>query len=173
MKRALILATLISLAACSAPSDRAELSTVASCDSIKNAESASNSELLCLDGGKGVDPQSLRGPVIVNVWGSWCSPCKREIPLFVSYIKQKSALPIVGIDVEEKNIEAGRTYAQRHQMSWPNLYDSKGSTRSYFGMGVPVTWFIDEDGKILYKKIGPLKSVSELNRLVEKYLGAA
>jgi hypothetical protein len=40
-------------------------------------------------------------------------------------------------------------------------------------MGVPVTWFIDADGRVAYKKIGPVKSLDELNALAKRYLGAA
>jgi hypothetical protein len=54
---------------------------------------------------------------------------------------------------------------------WPNLYDENNTTREYFGMGVPITWFIDGDGEVLYKKIGPLKSVEELRSLSFKYFG--
>jgi esterase/lipase superfamily enzyme len=56
-------------------------------------------------------------------------------------------------------------------MTWPNFYDRENETRRYFGMGVPVTWFIDSSGKAAFKKIGVIKSESELVELTEKYLG--
>ena len=56
-------------------------------------------------------------------------------------------------------------------MSWPHLFDSDGRTSGLFGMGIPVTWFIDRNGKVTYKKIGTIKSLSELKGLVDKYLG--
>ena len=55
-------------------------------------------------------------------------------------------------------------------MTWPNLIDPDGRTRGDFGMGVPVTWFIDESGGVVYKKIGVLKNEAELRNLTLKYL---
>ena len=55
-------------------------------------------------------------------------------------------------------------------MTWPQLYDQESQTRTAFGMGVPVTWFLSADGKIAYKKIGQIHSERELKDLVQKYL---
>jgi hypothetical protein len=54
---------------------------------------------------------------------------------------------------------------------WPNLYDPDGRSRKYFGMGVPVTWFIAADGSVAGKKIGVITDVEELITLTNKYLG--
>jgi len=51
------------------------------------------------------------------------------------------------------------------------LYDKSGSTRATFGMGVPVTWFIDETGKVVHKKYGPFNSTEEVQLAVARYLG--
>jgi hypothetical protein len=56
-------------------------------------------------------------------------------------------------------------------MTWPILYDASGSTRSQFGMGVPVTWFVDASGTVVHKKYGPFESVEEIQLSVIKYLG--
>lgn len=126
----------------------------------------------CLDSSPGVNVAAIKGPAIINVWGSWCDPCKEELPFFSEYFQTKDPqIQLIGVDVEEKRIEDGRMFARTHGIMWPNLYDADGSTRKYFGMGVPVTWFIDGDGKVLYKKIGPIKSVEELRSLSFKFFG--
>ena len=51
------------------------------------------------------------------------------------------------------------------------LFDADGKSRAYFGMGVPVTWFIAPDGSVTYKHIGVLKNEIELITLTSKYLG--
>jgi hypothetical protein len=56
-------------------------------------------------------------------------------------------------------------------MSWPNLNDPDGSTRDTLGMGVPVTLFIDAQGKVTYRKIGVVTSIEELEKDTKKYLG--
>jgi thiol-disulfide isomerase/thioredoxin len=109
--------------------------------------------------------------MIVNVWGSWCGPCKEEIPIFRSfYEKAKTKVALVGIDVEEASIEDGRKFVASNGITWPNLYDPDGRSRAYFGLGVPVTWFIAADGSVAGKKIGVFKSEIELITLTSKYL---
>ena len=55
-------------------------------------------------------------------------------------------------------------------MTWPILYDTNSVTRGVFGLGVPVTWFIDAKGKVVYKQIGVITSTAELKSEVTKYL---
>jgi thiol-disulfide isomerase/thioredoxin len=126
----------------------------------------------CLDGNSGVQLSALRGPMVINVWGSWCAPCEEEIPFFRTfYQRAKGKIELVGVDVEEANAQDGRDFVISNEMTWPNLIDNRGNSRGYFGMGVPVTWFIDADGKPAFKKIGVIKSEKELLQLTEKYLG--
>ena len=110
--------------------------------------------------------------MIINVWGSWCTSCKAEMGYFRSFYKKaQGKVELVGIDVEEASIKYGRDFVTTHGMTWPNLYDGDGRSREYFGMGVPVTWFIAADGTVAYKKIGVLKNEIELITLTSKYLG--
>ena len=126
----------------------------------------------CLDSSPGVNVAAIKGAAIINVWGSWCKPCKDELKYFSEYFQTMDpSIQLIGVDVEEKRIEDGRMFARTNGIMWPNLYDGDGSTRKYFGMGVPVTWFIDGDGNVLYKKVGPIKSTEELRTLSFKYFG--
>jgi hypothetical protein len=77
----------------------------------------------------------------------------------------------VGIAVEEKNQESVRRFVEGNGISWPILYDATGATRSEFGMGVPVTWFVDESGTVVHKKFGPFRSTEEIELAAIKYLG--
>lgn len=145
--------------------------SVASCSTIKIAPGAAKGITLpCLDGHSQVNFQSIRGPVVVNVFGSWCEPCQQEIPHFLDLAKSKK-VAIVGIDVEESSITAGRAFVTKKGMNWPILFDVNSVTRGLFGMGVPVTWFIDATGKVTYKQVGIITSDAILNNEVKKYLG--
>lgn len=146
---------------------------VVACNQIDLIDNPSEEVIAeCLDSSPGVNIAAIKGPAIINVWGSWCGPCKEELPYFVEYFQTKDPqVQLIGVDVEEKRIEDGRMFARTNGIMWPNLYDQDGTTREYFGMGVPVTWFIDGDGKVLYKKIGPIKSVEELRSLSFKFFG--
>ena len=172
MRRALVVVLLLLLTACS-PSSSYVKGEVVSCEAItQDATFVGGVELECLDGTTGAQLGALKGPMILNVWGSWCGPCKEEIPIFRSfYEKAKDKVSLVGIDVEESSIEAGRKFVASSGITWPNLYDPDGRSREYFGMGVPVTWFIAANGTVVGKKIGAVKDENELITLTNKYLG--
>ena len=129
-------------------------------------------ELECLDGTSSAYFQSLRGPTVVNVWGSWCAPCLDEMPEFVDFYKQaKGKVALIGIAVEERSVADSRKFIKANGITWPNFYDTENKTGSVFGMGVPVTWFLDEFGEVKYKKIGVIQDKIELVQLTAKYLG--
>jgi cytochrome c biogenesis protein CcmG/thiol:disulfide interchange protein DsbE len=144
---------------------------VISCTTIATDTSkTSGTTLSCLDGNSKVLLESITGPAVINVWGSWCIPCRQEMP----YLRELAAtgkVKIIGIDVEEANMESARKFVIEQGLSWPNLYDADGSTKSSFGMGVPVTWYLNSKSEVAYKHIGVLKSKDQLFSDVEKYLG--
>ena len=173
MKRTLLIVMALLLTGCSSPEPAAIKGEVISCSSVTSEKSITQGiSVECVDGSAGTIIQSLRGPMIVNVWGSWCTSCLAEMPEFVSfYGKAKGKVQLVGVAVEESSPANSRKFIEEHGMTWPNYYDRDNKTRSYFGMGVPVTWFIDESGAVKYKKIGVVKSEQELITLTAKYLG--
>ena len=147
------------------------LGEVVSCNSIRLAPATGGLQFPCLDGKSTIHFAQMRGPLIVNVWGSWCAPCKDEIPMIRSfYAKNASAVALVGVDVEEAKRSDGSDFVVANGMTWPILVDPDGRSRGFFGMGVPVTWFLDKDGTVVHKKIGVLTSERELRDLATKYL---
>jgi thiol-disulfide isomerase/thioredoxin len=173
MKIFLILALALTLTGCSNSDSQISQGKVVSCDDISiDQKKVSGPVVVCLDGSSEVSLASLRGPMVVNVWGSWCAPCVEEIPILRSfYEKSKGKVELVGVDVEEASPQDGRDFVVKNGMTWPNLIDAQGNSRKFFGMGVPVTWFIDADGRAVHKKIGVLKSEAELIEMTAKYLG--
>ncbi|MDA2992796.1 MAG: TlpA disulfide reductase family protein [Actinomycetota bacterium] len=173
MKKIFFLVLVLLLSGCSKTEPAAQKGVVVSCESVTRDESVIEGiELECVDGSPGAVIESLRGPMILNVWGSWCTTCLEEMPEFVSfYSKAKGKVQLIGIAVEEASPENSQRFIVKHGMTWPNFYDRENDTRRYFGMGVPVTWFIDASGRAAFKKIGVIESESELVELTEKYLG--
>ena len=173
MRRIFLIVSVLVLSGCSSTEPVAQKGEVISCESVTTDESVVKGITLeCVDGSPGAIIESLRGPMILNVWGSWCTACLDEMPEFVSfYSKAKGKVQIVGVAVEEASAANSQRFIKENGMTWPNYYDHDSKTRGYFGMGVPVTLFIDASGATVFKKIGVIKSVDELAELTEKYLG--
>jgi thiol-disulfide isomerase/thioredoxin len=174
MKKIALVAALFLLAGCGQETSALPGNgVVVDCSSIAIVTTKNDASLLkCLDGKSTVDIGQIKGPVLVNVWGSWCGPCKEEMPIFVDfYGKYKEKVSLIGISVEEANVQNARDFVELYGMSWPNLNDPDGSTRGTLGMGVPITLFIDAQGKVAFRKIGVVTTIEELERDTQKYLG--
>ena len=173
MKRLLAIAvSVLLLAGCTTTPSAISKGELVDCSSLSVDRTITGTQLDCLDGSAGINLEALRGPAIVNVWGSWCGPCQDEIPLFVDfYSRAKTKVTLLGIDVEEAQVADGRHFVETRGITWPNLFDPDGRTASALGMGVPITYFVDAQGVTTYKKIGVITSVQELEMLTQKYLG--
>lgn len=172
-KSALIVASLL-LAGCSQSTTAlTNDGVVVDCSSIQTIETNSKAVALdCLDESSVVNVANIKGPTLVNVWGSWCGPCKDEMPIFVDfYAKHQDSVGLIGISVEEADIQDARDFVKEYGITWPNLNDADGSTRATLGMGVPITLFIDEKGEIVHRKIGVVTTIEELEDEARKYLG--
>jgi len=147
-----------------------------SCMTIDTSGSAKNSlKLNCLDGSEVVDFYQIRGPIVVNVWGSWCEGCRQEMPYFVELYQDElfktGEIKLLGINIEESSSQVGINFVKAYGLSWPHLEDLDSKTKILFGPGAPVTWFIDEDGKIVNKHIGAYTDRDQLFTQVEKAFG--
>jgi thiol-disulfide isomerase/thioredoxin len=174
MKKLALVAALLLLAGCGQETSALPGNgIVVGCSSIATIKTDNDAVLLkCLDGKSTVDVGQIKGPALINVWGSWCGPCKEEMPIFVDfYSKYMDKVSLIGISVEESNVQEARDFIKLYGMSWPNLNDADGSTREILGMGVPVTLFIDAQGKVAFRKIGVVTTIEELERDTKKYLG--
>ena len=129
-----------------------------------------------LDGKGPLSIASLRGKtVVVNFWASWCGPCKDETPLLEqSWRKWRSKdVVFVGIDIQDVRGDA-RAFLERYGVTYPNVYDGKGSTVGRYGAtGVPETYFIDGRGLVRYRLAGPIEEASEIDDAIERTLAPA
>ena len=175
-KYSFLLITTLLLSSCTSPAKVSAPGVVTSCDQIRLLESAEKSALMgCLDGSSEINFHQIKGPLLINVWGSWCEGCKQEMPYFVELYQnplfKNGQIQMLGVNVEEKSKEDAIDYIQKSGMSWPNLEDTNGISKSIFGPGVPVTWFIDENGKNIETKIGAYTNKKQLFNQVEKAFG--
>jgi len=108
-------------------------------------------ELDKADGGK-LSLASLKGKgIILNFWATWCGPCKKEMPTLESAsVKYRDkGIVFIGVNYEqEKEIVAG--FQKTYGVTFTNLLDLEGKLAESLGViGIPMTFFIGKDGKIL------------------------
>ncbi len=175
-KFSLLIITALLLSGCSTSeqSQTAALGVIPSCDEIDTSKKTSEElKMSCLDSSSEINYHSINGPIIINVWASWCTGCKEEMPYFVDLyanpIFKSGEIKLLGIDVDEKNADSGPNFIKSHGMSWPHLEDTDSRSKLVFGPGVPVTYFLDKSGEVIHKHIGAYRSKSQLYEAVEKY----
>jgi cytochrome c biogenesis protein CcmG/thiol:disulfide interchange protein DsbE len=96
-------------------------------------------------------------PVVVNFWASWCLPCEDEAPVLERVARRyRDRVAFVGIDVQDSEANA-RAFLDRYRVSYPNGPDPDGAISIDYGMsGVPESYFISRDRRIVRKWAGPL-----------------
>lgn len=111
--------------------------------------------------------------VLVNFWATWCEPCKEETPaLQAVYEKLKDqGLVIVGVDLynaersQNVGIQEVRQFANRYGVTYPIVLDESGGVgQAYAIHPIPTSYFIDQQGKVRYLKIGQL-NMSDVERV--------
>jgi DsbE subfamily thiol:disulfide oxidoreductase len=101
----------------------------------------------------------LRGrPVFVNFWASWCPPCRGEMPDIQRLADEDrdAGLVVLGVNLEEEREQVLR-YGQTLGLSFPLLVDRTGAVASRYNVtGLPTSYFVDRDGVIRDRNVGPL-----------------
>ena len=128
--------------------------------------------LPCLGGGPDVQLTGRpAGPTLVNVWGSWCAPCVREVPDLVAFADQaRGKVAVVGVLTTDTRSSA-LSFAKAYGMRYPNVVDDDGLVRARYGGGTPLTLFLDAEGTVRHVEAGQLRSLAQIKTLVATYLG--
>ena len=124
--------------------------------------------LPCLTETGRIDLASLGDtPTLVNLWATWCGPCREEMPILqAAYEDAGDAVQFVGIDTKDSPREAAEFLAEV-EVTYPQLVDGDGSLLAHTRVpGLPVTLLYDEDGNEVARHIGPL-STEELEDLLD------
>lgn len=128
--------------------------------------------------GKQLDVADYKGKVVVlNVWGSWCPPCRAEAPNFVKVAKETAGqgVQFVGINTRDANVSLARSFEKDKGVTYPSLFDPTGKLMLRFKKGtlnpqtIPSTLVIDRDGKIAARTLQAL-SEDKLREMLDPVL---
>jgi cytochrome c biogenesis protein CcmG/thiol:disulfide interchange protein DsbE len=124
----------------------------------------------------GLEADSFKGAVaVLNVWASWCVPCRDEAPLLLT-LARDPRVRILGVNYKDSAENARRFLARYGNPYVANGADLNGRASIEWGVyGVPETFVVGRDGRIAYKLIGPIEPVNLekiLKPEIEKALAA-
>lgn len=94
-------------------------------------------------------------PAFIDVWASWCFPCREEAPLLARlWRRYRSEVRFVGIDVEDTRGDA-QAFVRRYQLGYPSIFDPTATLAGKLGFfGLPTAYLVDRNGRIAGKLVG-------------------
>lgn len=127
--------------------------------------------------GDSVSLAGQRGKVVLlNVWATWCHPCRDEIPELQAIHNRYSGrgLELIGVSVDAQgNADGIREFVREFQMTYPIWHDPDERVSTQFlVVGVPATFLIDRTGVLRWRKTGPVQpGDTSLTNAIERALG--
>lgn len=94
-------------------------------------------------------------PVVVNVWASWCGPCRVEAPLLQKASQRYGErVAFLGVDARDREADA-RDFLRRYDITYPNVFDTDDAVVGLLGLrGFPTTYVFDRSGKLVASVVG-------------------
>jgi thiol-disulfide isomerase/thioredoxin len=127
--------------------------------------------LASLTGGDSLELSEVRGPMVINLWASWCTPCRKELPQYQAFAEKNAGkVEVLGIDFQETRPAEARKLARETGVQYPLFSDPDGDLRA---IGLPKLILIDPQGRVAHEAYVEIESVAQLERLVETHLKVA
>ena len=153
----LALVVAVSISGCSSETEQA-----------KKSNRLPDVTLPSLDGGEPLELATVRGPTVINLWASWCTPCRKELPQYQAFAEKNAGkVKVLGIDFQETRPAAARKLARETGVKYPLFSDPDGDLRA---VGLPKVILVDPQGKVTHEEYVEITSVAQLERLVETHL---
>lgn len=132
--------------------------------------------LPCLGGGRSVDLATLRGPLVINTWASYCTPCIEEMPALQEFHERYGEkVAVLGIDFLDPMPGAALRLAEQTGATYPSLADPGGELLEQDELRVvnanPQFILVDAHGEVVHQEAGGVESVDEVVAMVEQHLG--
>lgn len=151
---------------------------------ISTVAKAGRTEAPKLDGetvdGKTLDTTTLKGKVVVlNVWGSWCPPCRAEAKYFAKVSKDMEAagqdVAFVGLNTRDNSKQNATSFEETYGIAYPSLFDPDGKLMLRFPKGtlnpnaIPSTIVLDKEGKIAARTLAAVNE-EQLRSMIDPLL---
>jgi thiol-disulfide isomerase/thioredoxin len=111
-------------------------------------------------------------PTVLNLWGSWCTPCREELPVMQQFADAAAGqVRVMGVISKDGRPQA-ESFAADAGVTFPSAFDRDGRLMTQLGLnGLPYTYFLDADGAVVYTHVGPVTSLADLRALAAEHLG--
>jgi cytochrome c biogenesis protein CcmG, thiol:disulfide interchange protein DsbE len=126
----------------------------------------------CLGGGSLDLAKAPGAPTVLNLWGSWCTPCRDELPVLQQFADGAGdRVRVLGV-ISRDGVPQADSFAADAGITFPSAFDGEGALMAELGLNaLPYTAFLDADGRLVHSELGPVDSVDELRGLVAEHLG--
>ena len=102
--------------------------------------------------------------IVLNVWGSWCAPCRAEAPALMEAAEQMPDVQFIGINTQDNDPATARAFVRTSGTTYPSLYDPTGELLLGFGQvpprAIPSTLVIDESGRVAARMLGEVTAAT-------------
>jgi thiol-disulfide isomerase/thioredoxin len=104
--------------------------------------------------------------VVLNVWGSWCGPCRKEAPDLQAASEQtKSFSQFIGINTKDRSEAPAEAFVRANRLTYPSIYDPDGKTLLAFAgdlppSAIPSTLIIDTQGRLAVRVLGDISTIT-------------
>jgi cytochrome c biogenesis protein CcmG/thiol:disulfide interchange protein DsbE len=94
-------------------------------------------------------------PSVVNVWASWCNPCRSEAPLLLAaHAEFGEQVDFIGVDVQDSQVDA-KDFISTFDLDFTHYFDRERSVPEFYGgFGTPITFFFDRTGALVDTHLG-------------------
>ncbi|RLJ70528.1 peroxiredoxin [Hydrogenivirga caldilitoris] len=113
--------------------------------------------------GKEVSLEDYRGKVVlVNFWATWCPPCREEMPLFERVYRtyRNKGFEVLAVSTDS-SLDPVKKFVKEYKLSFTVLFDDRNITSLYGIQGLPTSFLINREGKVVKVRLGEYKEIEK------------